>query len=158
LSERIGFYIRTRKYGWMSNFHPAKQVVDGIEYSSNEHYYQSQKAKDEQVRSWIASAPKPYHAMKAGRALRSNEMRPGWAEAKVGVMLTGLRAKFSQNPELRQALIDTGDAEIFENSPTDKFWGGALPNSSNLLGELLMQVRLEIIQEAGGKQWIRQRE
>lgn len=142
--ERIGFYIRTEPYGFLSNFHRAYQRIDGKIYRTNEHYYQSMKARDSHTEGWIASAPKAFHAMKAGRALRENETMPEWETTKVGVMLTGLRAKFSQNPCLKQALFDTGDAELFEDSPTDMFWGGQLEGSKNMLGKLLMQVRDEL--------------
>lgn len=145
--ERIGFYIRTEPYGWMSNFHRAPQRIEGTIYQTNEHYYQSMKARDIDTREWIASAPKAFHAMKAGRALRDNETMPEWETFKVGVMLTGLRVKFTQNSDLKQLLLDTGDAELFEDSPTDMFWGGRLEGSQNMLGKLLMQVRDELIEQ-----------
>lgn len=60
--------------------------------------------------------------MKAGRSIKKEDMRPDWDKIKVEVMLIGLRAKF-KNPELRQKLIDTGDAVLHEDSPTDLVWG-----------------------------------
>ncbi len=144
---KIGFYIRTEPYGFLSNFERATQVVDGIEYPTNEHFYQAQKAKDRTVMIWIGKAPKAYHAMKAGRSLRTNEIIAGWNAHKKEVMLRGLRAKFKQNRGLAIRLINTGEAHLFEDSPTDMFWGGQLEWSENWLGKLLMQVREEIILE-----------
>jgi predicted NAD-dependent protein-ADP-ribosyltransferase YbiA (DUF1768 family) len=37
--------------------------------------------------------------------------------------------------------LETGDAKIVEDSPTDKFWGGAIEGSKNMLGNLLMEYR-----------------
>jgi hypothetical protein len=59
------------------------------------------------------------------------------------VMLSALRAKFTQHPELRDLLVSTSDWPIFEDSPTDRVWGyrdGGL----NLLGKALMQIRAEL--------------
>jgi len=39
------------------------------------------------------------------------------------VMLTALRAKFEQNVQLFNMLIETEDALLIEASPTDLFWG-----------------------------------
>jgi len=139
--EKIGFYLRTDKYGWMSNFHRARQLIDGFWYQTNEHYYQSMKANQTRVADWIARAPKAYHAMKAGRALREEEMVEDWESKKKEVMLQGLKQKFGQHPDLAEKLLATGDAHLSENSPTDMYWGGALEGSQNMLGNLLMEVR-----------------
>lgn len=38
-------------------------------------------------------------------------------------MLIGLRAKFSQNKNLLEKLLATGDREMREHTPRDKYWG-----------------------------------
>jgi len=144
MGEEINFYFRKEKYGWLSNFWRCWQVVDDVYYPTNEHYYQSQKAKEGKVRVWIGNAPSPYLAMIAGRALRERkELVDDWDLKKVEIMLKGLRAKF-KNPELRKKLIETGNAVLHENSPTDMFWG---KKGKGMLGKLLMQVRDEIKKE-----------
>lgn len=142
--KEILFYSRDETYGWLSNFHRSPQVVDGKVYPTNEHYYQSQKAKDKLTSEWIASAPIPFLAMKAGRVLRRRKsLRDDWGErVKVEVMLKGLRAKFNQSPRLRNKLLETKDAVLHENSPTDLFWG---IKGKSMFGKLLMQVRREIL-------------
>ncbi len=140
MTQEINFYSRKPLYGFLSNFHRCSQVVDGITYSTNEHYYQSKKAVHEDMEIWIASAPSPYMAMRAGRMLRPYEFRADWDDVKLDVMLTGLRSKFA-DPHLRNRLLDTGDAILHEDSPTDMFWG---KKGKDHLGRLLMQVRDEI--------------
>lgn len=66
-------------------------------------------------------------------------------------------AKFSQNENLKQQLIDTGSRIIAEASPYDKIWGIGLSEDNpmaldstkwigqNLLGEVLMTVRRNLI-------------
>lgn len=139
--NEINFYFRRDKFGWMSNFERARQVVGEIVYPTNEHYYQCQKAKYPLHREWILIAPSPYLAMVAGRGLRDKEIMEKWNERKVEVMLKGLRAKFRQNDALYAGLLATGDAVIHEDSKTDMFWG---KKGKDMLGKLLMQVREEI--------------
>jgi len=140
--KEINFYSRDSTYGWLSNFARYPETIDGITYQTNEHYYQSQKTILPDFSLWIRTAPNPYLAMVSGRSLRKGkELRLDWEQVKVQVMLKGLRAKFSQNPELREKLISTGDAILHEDSPTDMFWG---KKGKDMLGKLLMQVRQEL--------------
>lgn len=151
-NEPINFYMRKAEFGWLSNFERAPQTVYGVTYPTNEHFYQAHKAHDPEVRAWIAAAPSPWLAMKAGRSLREGEMTPEWDAQKVEVMRVGLMAKFRQNAHLRERLLATGDRPIHEASPTDHFWGNApKPDGSpgdDWLGRLLMEVRAALSKEA----------
>ena len=143
--NEIKFYVREEPYGFLSNFWRQRQEVGIYTYPTNEHYYQSMKPKPAEFRiaRWIAEAPTAKLAMQTGRLLNPDQIRPDWNQIKTTFMLTGLRAKFS-NPNLALMLKWTGDAILIEDSPTDMFWGGSLPGSSNMLGKLLMHVREEI--------------
>jgi GTP cyclohydrolase II len=144
----IFFFIREEPYGFLSNFWRAIQVVDGIAYDSNERYYQVQKAKDPAVKAWIYNAPTPYLAMVVGHNLRSGKevSLEHTDEKRVETMLKGLRAKFTQNPDLAKQLIATGDATLHENNPTDFFWGYAEGKGNDLLGKCLMIIRQELVE------------
>jgi len=138
----VFFYSRDHEpYGFLSNFCRAKQTVDGVEYPTNEHYYQSQKAKDIVDKDSIRSQPTPFLAMRLGRALPPSKMVENWDLKKVGIMREGLMAKFSQNPDLKTRLLATGDAHLHEDSPTDGFWGWKHGNGSDILGSLLEETR-----------------
>lgn len=66
---------------------------------------------------------------------------------KLGVMEEIIRAKFVQNPDLRQKLVDTGDLELMEgNYWHDTFWGVDCKSGKgkNHLGIILMQIRTEL--------------
>ncbi|MCK4795426.1 MAG: NADAR family protein [Desulfobacteraceae bacterium] len=136
--EKILFYLRKEAYGWLSNFERATQRIDRVNYPTNEHYYQAQKVADPRIRAWILMAPNPHCAMIAGRGLREQEIVKDWDLKRVTVMYNGLKAKFSQNPELRAKLIQTGEATLHEDSPTDMFWG---IKGDDRLGKLLGVVR-----------------
>ncbi len=138
----ILFYSSKRDYGWLSNFHKSVQIVDNVTYWTNEHYYQSQKTNNLALRFWIASAPTTYAAMLAGRqCLRKRELREDWETIKFDVMLNGLRAKFSQSEFLKNKLLETKDAILHEDSPTDLVWG---VRGQDMLGKLIMRVRGEL--------------
>lgn len=60
-------------------------------------------------------------------------------------MYTALIAKFTQRPELRDALIQTGTEELQEVSPKDHYWGlGADGSGQNKLGRMLQLVRAKL--------------
>jgi predicted NAD-dependent protein-ADP-ribosyltransferase YbiA (DUF1768 family) len=57
------------------------------------------------------------------------------------IMKKGLVYKFSQNPDLLKRLVDTGKAKLVEASYKDAYWGGMLPESKNMLGNMLAILR-----------------
>jgi ribA/ribD-fused uncharacterized protein len=57
-------------------------------------------------------------------------------------MFQALREKFLSDKKLLNALIDTGNAKLVENSPYDYYWGvGRNGTGKNRLGELIMMLR-----------------
>lgn len=143
MTDSIYFYSSNKEYSWLSNFYVCIQTIDGKKYLTNEHYYQSMKAIKPELAELIRQLPTPYMAFKMGRSLSKSELRPDWDNMKLVYMERGLRAKFF-DPDLKQKLLDTGRAHLYENSPTDSYWGGTLPNSKNHLGNLLMKIRDEL--------------
>jgi len=147
--DDIFFYETNKPNGFMCNFFKAPQVIAGQEYMTNEHFYQASKAATSSLRLWIATCPLPFHAMKAGRALREakGEIIPNWDDKKFNIMLTGVRAKFYQNPALALKLLNTGTAPIHEASPIDLIWGVL---GEDKLGKVLMAVRDELRRMTSG--------
>jgi predicted NAD-dependent protein-ADP-ribosyltransferase YbiA (DUF1768 family) len=71
--------------------------------------------------------------------------RADWERVKDEIMLEALRAKFSQNPDLRSKLLATAPASLVEHTKNDRYWAdGGDGTGRNRLGELLMQVREEL--------------
>lgn len=57
-------------------------------------------------------------------------------------MIIGLFAKFTQNEELYNRMLSTGNARLVEYSPVDKYWGTYWDKvGQNKLGHCLMKVR-----------------
>lgn len=134
----IDFFSTNKEYGWLSNFHRAVMVVDGKPWRTVEHYYQAMKAVDKATQERIRLLESPAEARLEGRRLK---LREDWDEVKVPYMLRALRAKFSQNPDLRLQLLATGNNTLHEDNPSDLYWG---KRGNDMLGKLLMKVRSEL--------------
>ena len=83
-------------------------------------------------------------AKKLGRT-KTLRLRRDWEHVKEGVMHDAVLAKFTQYPDLRGLLLDTGEDEIVEHAPSDAYWGdGGDGHGRNELGRILEQVREEL--------------
>jgi N-glycosidase YbiA len=146
--------IKNKQYAFLSNFYYAPILIDGKEYSTVEHYYQSIKFKgtpiEERIRTLI-------HANETKREAYNlkKHIRKDWMEVREEIMYKALRAKFSQHPRLRKLLLDTGSHDLIEDSPFDEYWGsgGLYANGKNRLGVLLMELREELRKEVINPKW-----
>ncbi|MBS3904512.1 MAG: TIGR02452 family protein [Simkania sp.] len=69
------------------------------------------------------------------------KVTPGWFQRNVDRMKNVLKAKFKQNPELKDLLLATGSACLIMQG-TDNFWDIGQDNKgANTLGILLMELR-----------------
>lgn len=146
----IKFYQeRSAPHGCFSNFSKHGFVLDGKDWRTAEHYFQSMKfvgtAHEEEVRA----APDPMTAKNRGGD-RTRPLRADWEAVKDDIMRRAVRAKFTQHPDIRAVLLATGEEELIENAPRDHYWGcGADGSGKNMLGQILMEVRAELRGEAG---------
>lgn len=113
------------KYAFLSNFFYAPFVYDGIEYPTNEHFFQAMKTLDQEERKKIAAAATPGKAKRMGRQV---QLREDWEEVKEAVMLKGLCLKFA-NEQLADWLLETGDKELIEEN-----WWGGIPRGASATG------------------------
>jgi N-glycosidase YbiA len=143
----IEFSSKIKAYGEFSNFWPAEFVLDGRKWPTVEHYFQAQKfSQASGIPELIRLAASAVVAKRMGR-IRSPHFREDWNTARDDVMLAGLRAKFAQNAELAELLVQTGTAELKEKAYWDSYWGtGRNGQGQNRMGILLSQVRSELTQ------------
>lgn len=136
----------TGEYYFLSNYCACPITIDGLTYRSAEAAFQAAKCNAPIDRAAFCTVP-PNVAKAIGRKIK---LRDGWEKERDGIMADVIHAKFSQNPALAQALIDTGDAELIEgNTWNDNYWGvcgcarcrseGA--KGLNKLGKILMAER-----------------
>jgi len=162
---RILFYSRDRpEFGFLSHFHPSPIVIDGTDWPTVEHFYQSQKSLDPRYRAAIracdtanavkrlASIPAPGSADRGSWFVAHRKQpRPDWADVRLDLMRRADTAKYTQNPDLARRLLATGAAEIVEDAKHDSFWGAGRDGSGqNWTGRILMDVREALRVRSGG--------
>lgn len=130
-------------YRFLSNFWLCNIMLDGLWFPSVENAYQAAKSYDREYRCALMDLS-PSNAKAAGRKVK---LRGDWEANKNEVMYFLLVQKF-RYPDLRQALLATGDAYLEEtNFHGDQYWGVCKGVGANHLGIMLMQVRDEIVKE-----------
>lgn len=140
--SQIFFY--EREYYFLSNFSSFGVDWDDGFYMTSEHVYQTEKFSDEIIREKIRNAKSAYEAKQIAKA-NKNLCSKDWNVIKVGVMKKILLAKVSQHEYIQQKLLDSGDAVLIEDSPSDSFWGwGQNKDGENWLGRLWMEIRREL--------------
>ena len=131
-------------YRFLSNFYISLIGFEGMSYPSVEHAFVAAKTLDINERTHIARLLSAAEAKKYGRKVK---LRPDWEQVKLQIMEDLVRQKFTKWPLLKQALLDTGDQQLFEgNTWGDRFWGvdSVTLRGENHLGEILMKIRKEI--------------
>ena len=128
---------------------------DLVEYNCAEQFMMASKARlfgDVTALSAILASNDPREQKRLGRRVRyfDHELSQSRCE---NIVLQGTLAKFTQNNEMRFALLQTGDRRLAEASPHDNLWGIGLsacdPRASspdswcgkNLLGQALENAR-----------------
>jgi ribA/ribD-fused uncharacterized protein len=156
----------THVYFWggkceFSNWHRRHKLIldplnDDQMFDSSEQHFMWWKALffgDMRICDLIAKQPDPAITKKLGREIKGYNDRL-WSCVRLGYMTYSCYLKFSQNPDLKKFILDTGDRILVEASPLDKIWGigigeedaaaGKSWNGQNLLGIALMDVRSKL--------------
>lgn len=138
----ILFWKTREPYGEFSNFFITQLTIDGKDYKTSEHYYQSKKFEGSDWEEYIRNQPTAKLAATEGRR-QDLPTQPNWDEIKEDVMYRVLQEKFKIE-RFKNVLLSTGDEEIVEYSRKDRYWGQYGGKGLNRLGELLMRLRSEI--------------
>ena len=138
---------------WMEDFYTTADS-----YLCMEQYMMAAKAElfgDKEIRDQILKCSDQKQIKALGRKVQGFDQKV-WDKFKYAIVLLGNWHKFSQNRDLREFLLSTGDSVLVEASPYDAIWGIRLAASSpeaqdpmkwrgqNLLGFALMEVRDEL--------------
>ncbi|WP_157603290.1 NADAR family protein [Spirosoma telluris] len=141
-----------------SQWYHSPFTLDGQLYPTAEHYMMAEKARlfaDIDALGKILACQSPAEAKKLGRTVR--DFNPTlWDNHCITIVIKANYHKFSQNPELRDFLLTTGNRILVEASPIDVIWGIGLAKDDiqaanpaqwpgkNLLGFALMEVREQL--------------
>ena len=144
--------------GPFSQWHPSPFVVDGVTYNCAEQYMMAGKARlfgDTTREAMIMSTSEPLDQQRYGRMVQGFH-EDKWLKHAREIVKRGSRAKYDQNPDLKDALMATGDKTLVEASATDRLWGIGLRKQDpraerrsswlgmNWLGQVLTEVRDEL--------------
>lgn len=139
------------EYEFLSNFYNVPVLYDGLLFTNSEAAFHAQKTLDVNDRIRFTK----YNAGKSKREGRKLNLRTDWEKVKDNIMYEICKAKFSQNKDLRDKLLSTGD-EYLEEGTTgwhDNYWGNCEcerckdVEGKNTLGRILMKVREELRNE-----------
>lgn len=143
----INFYSTRGEHGCFSNFSNHPIAMKNRVWKTSEHYYQSQKFVGTEYEEKIRLCKTPREAADMGRD-RSLPLRSDWEQVKDDVMRETVLAKFTQNPDLKEILLKTGNAVLIEHTEKDNYWGdGGDGSGKNMLGKILMEVREQLLPE-----------
>lgn len=149
------------KSGIPSQWYPSPFTIDGVRFVNCEQRMMYMKGKvfgDEEAMREVMLTDDPKHHKEIGRSVKNFDVDT-WSAKAYQVVVEANYAKYSQNPELRQFLIDSGDRKFVECAPYDKIWGNGLNitqtlqtpeamwEGTNLLGKAIMDVREMILTE-----------
>ena len=134
-----------------------------IQFSSTEQFMMYHKcllSLDFDAAQEVLSTRDPKKQKQIGRSVKmTEEILETWKVFKSYVVYEGNKAKFTQNEELKEALITTKGTTLVETAPNDNIWGVGLTEDDprvkkrgtwqgkNLLGEILTKIRIEITGE-----------
>ena len=144
--------------GYLSNWYTSPFNLDGIHFTSVEQYIMYQKCLmfgDTNSANQILSTDDTAKQQKIGRNAKGY-VGSVWAGMRQMVAFRGLMEKFRQNEDLKQKLIETGDAWLVECAGSDKIWACGIRldddrrfdaanwDGQNILGFVLMEVRRKL--------------
>jgi ribA/ribD-fused uncharacterized protein len=150
--SEIRFHLKGDEHGYLSNFFPLPHglELDGLVWPTSEHYFQAQKFvdTDPEHAEAIRRMQRPYDAWQMGTD-PNHPRRADWHSVRDAVMRKAVAAKFRQYPDLRRRLLATGTDQLVEHTATDDYWGdGGDGSGQNRLGQILMELRSELLSEA----------
>ena len=150
----------------LSQWYPCSFTIDGQTYNCAEQYMMAEKARvfgDDPIRQQILSETDQMTIKKLGRKVTGFDGAV-WEAERYDVVFRGNMAKFTQNPQLKEFLMGTGDKILVEASPKDTIWGIGLDefhpdacnpekwHGKNLLGFTLMDVRQRLHEEQAAQE------
>ena len=144
--------------GVFSNWAPSKFIIDGVTFSCGEQYMMYKKAlmfKDYDSAKKIMETSNPKEQKAIGRQVKSFK-DDIWVKYCRDIVYDANYAKFTQNEDMLEELLSTGNKELVEASPYDRRWGVGMSEDNpfiqdkanwdglNWLGEIITKVRENI--------------
>ncbi len=149
LPDDVIFFSRSDPNENFGTFADYSFELDDKFWPTVEHYYQTMKFTDGDYQERVRTANSPTQARKRGRK-RHKSFRKDWRKIREIVMTRALYTRCKTYPVLTEALLDTGERKLVENSSYDYFWGcGRDRRGENTYGKVLTNVRTRLREEIG---------
>lgn len=141
-----------------SQWYPSPFTVNRITYHCTEQWMMAEKARlfgDNETLDKILMETIPRKIKDLGRTVKGFDVEE-WKKYRFEIVTEGNLHKFSQNKNLSDYLLSTGDKIIVEASPFDRIWGIGIGDDNefvdkprnwpglNLLGFAIMTARDEL--------------
>ena len=145
--DTIAFTKVAAPNGWLGNMSPHRVRYGNKDWRTTEALFQALRFADEGVQEAIRDQKSPMTAKMIAKKNKAKlAIQPGSAQDVENMRLV-LRLKIEQHPDLRAALLATGNARIIEDCSKRRpsVWGAQLQNGTwvgeNILGQLWMELR-----------------
>ncbi len=151
----VYFHLPQEPHGFLSNWYPSRFTLDGIQFTCAEQYIMYRKCltfgDTESAQKVLDTTDPEQHQTIGQKAAGYNDKV--WNGLRQVILMRSLEAKFTQDEELQDALMRTGEDYLVECAHKDKTWacGEGLHDEErrhidkwsgkNILGFALMEVR-----------------
>jgi len=147
-----GIYFKS---GYPSQWYISPFIIDGQIYNCCEKWMMANKADffgDIEIKKLIMNSDEPKEQKILGRNVKNFDADK-WNEVVDDIVYRGNYAKFTQNPDLKEKLLNSGGKMYVECSPYDTIWGNGMNitdtlntsiqnwRGTNRLGLAIMKVR-----------------
>lgn len=143
------------KSGYPSQWYESEFEIDGRKFANCEQWMMFMKAvtfNDIEIAEEVMMTVDPKEIKALGRRVKNFEVDI-WNAVADDIVFQGNVAKFSQNPELKELLLATGDKKFVECATYDPIWGIGMDittalqtpedqwKGTNRLGKAIMKAR-----------------
>ena len=158
----VFFWKKDAKWGVFCQWKNSVFLDEDTKYHNCEQFMMAEKAMlfmdkfprdNQKVLEKIMKSTSPKAIKALGRQIRGFKEKI-WKKHRYEIVVRGNLLKFSQNKDVLEKLLSTGEKNLIEASPMDRIWGigyeerNALAHmdnwGSNLLGLALMDVRKQL--------------
>jgi len=118
-----------------SNFHPCSFSENGIQFDTSERYMMYHKAKlfgDDETAEAIFQVANPSDCKALGRTVKNFDTKL-WMDNRTRIVSNGLYLKFTQDDQMKQALLKHHGSLLVEAAANDGIWGVGLRENNPLI-------------------------
>jgi ribA/ribD-fused uncharacterized protein len=117
-------YIGEKEHDECDNFYPSKFTIDGVTFNCSEQYFQFKKTFDKEEQEKILLCKSGIKSWVEGNRVK---LRSDWEEVKVQVMYEGNLARFQQNEDIQEKLINSeGTVKFYNSTLFWNYWNGLI--------------------------------